>query len=318
MFVIAMRRHELFVAAWSAAAVTAAVALARWAPPLLRDALHAAPVHLVTHTLLFGVLAIALASRWWGTGGARALFAAAVFLAVAASQEALQPLVRAQPIGRDELYDLSLDVLGGALGLVLWARTDPERSRRVAHGLGWLLHPGVVAPLGLFGLYWTALGSIRAAVPWFALAMFAALPIGAVWALGVRRGIFSDADISVCRERPAFLAYIVAWTVGHLAVAHALGAPAVVMTAAVSGIVGAAALAAVTTGGFKVSAHVSVAVGLAVALAATSARAPWLFVMAAALLTWARVEDRRHTAREVAGAWALATSVAGAVFHLRP
>ncbi len=318
-------RRALFAAAWAAAIVAIAFVLGRSrapAEPLSRAAIHAELFHVVMHTLLYGVLAVALARVVWQSDGAvalraRALPAAAVFVGVAVLQEGVQALATGHRVGGEEAYDLAVDVLAAAAGLGLWARAREPRARAVAHALSWLLHPAFVAPLGLFAVYWSSSRDARAAAAWSGLAVAAALPVAALWLAGVRYGRFSDLDLTVRRERPLFLMFGVAWAGAHLAAALALGAPEVVLTMAWCGLLGAAAVGLATVAGLKVSGHVGVAVALAVALAATSHRGPYLFTMAAALLTWARVRDRCHTPWEVAGAWALATSVAMMMFHVK-
>lgn len=289
-------------------------------------ALRSEPVHVAAHTFLYGVLSMLLATLWFSrTAGdaprralvARALLAGSMFMLVASCQEGVQVLARAQHRhpSPEELYDLAVDVLAGAIGLILWSRWNRQHLTRVARTLGWILHPALVAPLGLFAIFWSALGGPRPALPWTALAVLSAAPAAGVWVLGVALGRFSDVDVSVRSERPPLFAAGLFSGLLYLALTRALGAPLPVQHLALAGLIGTSLLALVTVSGLKVSGHVSVAVALAVALAATSVRGPYLFAMAALLLSWARVREARHTPREVLGAWALAGVVAAVMFH---
>lgn len=273
--------------------------------------------HLIAHSILYGSLAVALAS-WWFPGealdasrrarGVRALAAAGLFGLIAGAQELTQALCHARLPAGEELFDLTVDVGGASLGLIAWSHFDARRRRPVAKALGVVLHPGIVGPVGAFALAWASLRDAREALAWTLAAVLAVAPIAALWIVGMRRGWFSDHDLSVRAERPRFLlaALVVA---GFAALgAHVGHAPPVVKVSTLAGLVATALVTALTTAGLKVSGHVAVPVGVFVLLAGSSQRGLWPFAVAALAVSWARVREGRHTPREVIVGWGVASA----------
>jgi hypothetical protein len=271
--------------------------------------------HLVAHSILYGSLAVALASWWFPrealgatrrARGVRALAAAALFGLIAGAQELTQALCRARLPAGEELFDLTVDVGGASLGLIAWAHFDARRRRPVAKALGVVLHPVIVGPVGAFALAWASLRDARAALAWTLAAVLAAAPVAAVWLVGMRRGWFSDHDLSVREERPAFLLSALA-AAGLAALGAQLAhAPPVVRVSTLAGLVATAFVTALTAAGLKVSGHVAVPVGVLALLAGSSQRGLWPFAVAALAVSWARVREGRHTPREVIVGWGVA------------
>jgi hypothetical protein len=320
-----MARPRTLVALAAFTFVACAFALDRAHLPegsLAAALMHAEIAHLVAHSVLYGGLA-ALIARWRFPADSldagrvalarRALGAALVFLAVAAAQEGVQALSRGRPPCREELFDLGVDVVGATLGLIAWSRADRRRIYPVARAIGVVLHPAFVGPVGVFAVTWAAGRDLRAALAWTALATLAAFPVAAVWAMGLRRGWFRDADLSVRRERPPFLAVACVAALGLALIVHAFDAPAAVRDLCLAGALATGLVTAVTLAGLKVSGHVAVPVGAFALLLRDSPRAVWPFAVAAVALSWARVREGRHTPREVAGAWGLAGASAAFV-----
>lgn len=273
--------------------------------------------HLVAHSILYGSLAVALAS-WWLPAAAldapgrarrvRALAAAALFGLIAGAQELTQALCRARLPAGEELFDLTVDVGGASLGLIAWSHFDARRRRPVAKALGVVLHPGIVGPVGAFALAWASLRDARAALAWALAAVLAVAPVAALWLVGMRRGWFSDHDLSVRAERPRFL-FAALFAAGLAALGAHLGhAPPVVRVATLAGLVATALVTALTAAGLKVSGHVAVPVGVLALLVGSSQRGLWPFAVAALAVSWARVREGRHTPREVVVGWGVASA----------
>jgi hypothetical protein len=311
-------RARSVVAAMALAFVSMAFLLERLPPAeaspfawLLRQE----PVHLVAHSLLYGALAIALV-RWWLPPSAfemtrraralRALGATVCFFAVAATQELVQALHRGHLWGSEELFDLFVDGVAACAGLIVWTRFERRRQWSVARALGAVLHPAVLGPLGVFALTWSATHDRGLALRWTLWSVLAVAPVAAVWLVGLRRGWFSDHDLSVRRERPAFLAAALAMAGVFAWGVYASGAPGVVRGFALAGLVASALVTAATVAGLKVSGHAAVPVGVVALLEATSHRGLWPFAMAALAVSWARIHEGRHTPREVAAGWSIA------------
>jgi hypothetical protein len=311
-------RARSIVAAMALVFVSMAFALERLPPAEdspLAWLVRQEPVHLVAHSLLYGALAVALV-RWWLPPSAfdaprrerarRALGAAACFAAIAGAQELVQALHRGRLWGTEELFDLLVDGVGACAGLIVWTRFERRRRWSVARALGAVLHPAVLGPVGVFALTWSATRDTGAALRWTLWSVLAVAPVAAVWAVGLRRGWFSDHDLSVRRERPAFLAAALTMAALFAWGVFASGAPGVVRGFALAGIVASALFTVVTVAGLKVSGHAAVPVGVFALLEATSHRGLWPFAVAALAVSWARVNEGRHTTREVAAGWSIA------------
>jgi hypothetical protein len=286
------------------------------------------PLHIVAHTILYGSLAVALATRWFpsealdgpdaGAGPSlrrRALFGAASFCFVAGAQELTQAFSRSRAPGGEELFDLMVDVGGATLGLIAWSLFDRRRIYPLARALGVVLHPGFIGPFGVFALTWSTLRDTRAAFGWTLVFVLAVLPLTAIWCVGTRRGWYSDRDLSVRAERPRFL-LVALFSVAVLVVSvHVAGAPVVVRDIAIAALIATALITFTTLIGTKVSGHVAVPVGVFVLLSATSYRGPWPFLLLALSVSWARVREGRHTPREVLAGWGIA-GASGLYVHL--
>ena len=126
------------------------------------------PLHIVAHSILYGSLAVALATRWVpsdaldGAGASlrrRALSGAVSFCCVAGAQELTQAFSRSRAPGGEELFDLMVDVGGATLGLIAWSLFDKRRIYPLARALvtfttsaGTKVSAHVAVPVGLFVL----------------------------------------------------------------------------------------------------------------------------------------------------------------------
>ncbi|MBX3227807.1 MAG: phosphatase PAP2 family protein [Labilithrix sp.] len=267
------------------------------------------PLHIVAHSVLYGSLAVALAAWLFPSsspGAARVVLAAGAFLLVAGSQELAQALSRSRLPGGEELFDLVVDAAGASVGLIVWSLFDRRRVYPLARSLGVALHPGFIGPLGVFALAWSTLRDTRAALGWTLVLVLAVLPLAATWWVGLKRGWYSDRDLSVRAERPRFLLLaLVAATVILVAV-HLVDAPAIVRDITTANLIATALFTLTTVVGTKVSGHVAVPVGVVVLISATSSRGPWPFLIVALSVSWARVREGRHTPREVLAGWGIA------------
>lgn len=291
---------------------------ARWWPlsPVLEMGVITEIAHVAIHALLFGLLAAAL-SAWilHRAPRTRAALGLLYFLAVVGARQGVQLLVRHARPGAEEVFELSLDAVAGALGAVGWALADPEGARRVARALGWLFHPALVAPLGFFALCWSRIGSAATAARWTALVLLFELPAIAVWLIGLRRARFSDVDVSVRHERPPLLAFAALCALGLFAGTLLFDAPRIVVSSAMGALIGALAATTLTRWGLKLSGHVGIAAGAAFALLPDAPRGALVFALMAIMLVWARVRDERHKPLEVVAGFVLAALVAGVSIH---
>jgi len=179
-------------------------------------------------------------------------------------------------------------------------------SYSVARALGVVLHPGFIGPVGVFALAWSTLRDVRAALCWTLVVTLPVIALVMVWWVGLKRGWYSDRDLSVRAERPRFLVIALCAATAVLVAVHLAGAPAVVRDLTIAGLIATALFTLTTVVGTKVSGHVAVPVGVVVLLSATSSRGPWLFLLVALSVSWARVREGLHTPREVLAGWGIA------------
>lgn len=313
-------RARWFVVIMALGLVSLALALERAQPSagsLLFRLMGNELLHIVAHSIIYGLLAVALAT-WWFPPAAldgerpspslrrRAVLAAGSFFLVAGAQELAQALSRLHAPGGEELFDLVVDAGGATLGLIAWSLFDKRRTYPLARTLGVVLHPGFIGPFGVFALTWSTLRDTRAALGWTIVFVLAVLPLAGLWWVGLKRGWYSDRDLSVRTERPRLLLIAVLSATVLLVAVRLAGAPLVVRDMAVAGLIATALLTLMTILGTKVSGHVAVPVGVVVLLSATSYRGPWPFLILALSVSWARVREGRHTPREVLAGWGIA------------
>jgi hypothetical protein len=325
-----MRLLGWIAAGWAATALTATVVLGvsgavpgRWPEE----------AHVLGHLGLCGALALLLAESAGRAGcgstadrlspsgphpnplpegeGVSASPARAAGLALAATVlfgaaiEAIQ--LRHEPHWTEVAYDLLTDGLGATLGLAAWAHLDRARREPVGHLLSAVLHPLWIAPLGLAMILYAAERSGGTAARWTAAAAACLVPAIALWAFGIARRWWSDADLSRRADRTGL--YAVGCASAAAFAILALRGPDPVL--ALGGLCAAGAVlgAAITVAGLKVSGHVAIPAALGLAMISWSARGPWLLLAVAVALSWARVAAGRHRRVEVAAGWALAAAL---------
>ncbi len=83
-----------------------------------RSVLAFEPLHIVAHLFLYGVLAAGISDL--GPRGVALPFAA--FVSIAIVQEGLQSLAIRHAPTRDSAFDVAVDLVGGALGVLAFAR----------------------------------------------------------------------------------------------------------------------------------------------------------------------------------------------------
>ena len=105
--------------------VLVAAVLERWQPvtPWIVAAMGSEPAHVAAHTVLYGVLALALVRH--DASRRRQWLAAAIFMTVASVQEGAQIQARHRLPNQEEAFDLTVDVTGATLALVLKAAALP-------------------------------------------------------------------------------------------------------------------------------------------------------------------------------------------------
>lgn len=248
-------------------------------------------LHVLGHLVICGT--IAAANR--GSVGSALTWVLAAGIGI----ELAQGIGAGRLPGPEAAYDVMVDVVGGLLGIVL---SRPGRS--AADALGWLLHPLLVAPLGVFGLVYAETRSLAEALRWTGAGAACALFPIAGWLLGLASGRLSDPDLQQAHERPRLFLLGCACVAAFFTATRE--APAALALCATAALLCAPVVTLLTSAGLKVSGHAAAPVLLATSLSTVSVRGPLLGAAVAILVSWARVRAGRHTRGEVLAAWLLA------------
>ncbi|MCA9489689.1 MAG: hypothetical protein KC621_07185 [Myxococcales bacterium] len=199
-------------------------------------------------------------------------------------------------------YDLGVDVVAALLGALM-----ADRGERSGHLASAVLHPLLIAPVGLAAAVYVVARDAWEAIGWTLVAAACLGPAVGLWVVGTTGGWWSDADVSRRAERGPLFAAGVVCAVGFLLVAHRAPAPVPHLALVAAGCAALGAL--LTRLGLKVSGHVAIPAALGLLVAPSRIAVPLL--AAALLLSWARVAARRHRPVEIVAAWLVAA--AGAI-----
>jgi membrane-associated phospholipid phosphatase len=191
-----------------------------------------------------------------------------------------------------------------------------SRRLRVARLVGELLSPPPIIVVLALVVAWDSSPTPGMAILWGGMAaLFASVVPYAVILRGVRRGRFSDKNISVREERIRFgVAAITSLLIG-LAVLAAFDAPAQ-MVALLASVAAGVACGWVITRWWKISAHAATAAGATTVLLlvfGTALLAAWPLV---GVVAWSRVQVGDHTPAQVLAGIALGLVVNATIFSL--
>jgi hypothetical protein len=177
---------------------------------------------------------------------------------------------------------------------------------RLASLISLVLHPFLVAPLGIVLILWIDLGDLRGAMGWAALcAALVVVPALAYLRRNVRRRAYTDADVSVREQRYGFYLFGgICMALCYVALLW-LQAPAVLLAGFSAALLAVAVTSLANRFWTKVSIHTGVVVGVAAMVAYDSLSVALLLAVVAVVLTWARLVTGRHTLTEALAAWAI-------------
>lgn len=245
--------------------------------------------HLLGHLVLCG------GAAWLAGRAGESWVGAATGIGLGAAIELVQ-----LPHGQtwiEASYDLGVDVVAALLGALV-----ADHGERAGHLASAVLHPLLVAPLGLAAAVYVVARDVPTAFGWTLVAAACLGPAVGLWVVGTTGGWWSDADVSRRADRGPLFAAGVTCALGFLLVAHRAPPPIphLALVAAACATLGTA----LTRMGLKVSGHVAIPATLGLLVAPSRIAVPLL--AAALLLSWARVAARRHRPVEVVAAWLLA------------
>lgn len=176
--------------------------------------------------------------------------------------------------------------------------TGAGRRLQVARAVSIILHPFIVIPLAI------ALVALRSMPPQRAI-VFASivtattiLPIIVLIIRQMRRGAWTNFDVSVRRDRPLLFVVSLVLTAALAAVEHFLGvSPGIVQGTIASSLL--IALAALINVRLKLSLHCAFTAFFATSFMTLDRTAATFLLLALPILGWSRVTLRRHSLGEV-------------------
>ncbi len=155
------------------------------------------------------------------------------------------------------------------------------------------------------------------AIKWQALTVVFLAVLIALFLIGMRRGVFSDFDVSRREERPRF--YFVTLTVAviYLSLALFLRGPLFPLSLIAFGVCVAIVAFAIVNYRLKASGHVAVASAFVLTMGVLYGPVAfggifWIIP----LVAWSRVYLRRHTASEVIVGGLIGSAITAAVFFI--
>lgn len=189
---------------------------------------------------------------------------------------------------------------------------DPVKTGRI---ISLVLHPFLVAPIGIVLILWLDTGSLLTALGWAALcAAFVVAPASIYLFQKLRKRQYTDADVSVREHRYGFYLFGGACMVLCFGVLLWLDAPTALIAGFVAALAALVIAAAVNRYFTKISIHAGAMVGVAMAVVFYAPLLSSLLLVAAAALTWARLITQRHTPTEALAAWIVASCCVIGVF----
>ena len=190
------------------------------------------------------------------------------------------------------------------------------RRLRVARLVGEVLSPPPILAVLALVVAWDSSPTPAMAILWGGIAAVSAsvLPYALILR-GVRRGQFTDKNISLRQQRIRFAAVAIASILTGLAVLAAFDAPAEMVALQVSIAVGVACGWVITLW-WKISVHAAIAAGAATVLLLVFGPALLVVWPLVAVIAWSRVQVGDHTPAQVLAGIALGIVVNATIFPL--
>ncbi len=173
----------------------------------------------------------------------------------------------------------------------------------IARFLSFIFNPLLVIVIVPFFLIYKTTGDIFAAFNWTIYTVIYLVIIATVILLGVRKGIFTDYDVSKREQRPLLFLVCIALAVFYLIGLFLFDAPSILFIVTF-GLIIAILLASVINNWIKASMHVAALAALFVAVGLVYGGYYYLLLIIIPIMAYIRVRAKRHTIPEtIAGAF---------------
>lgn len=166
-----------------------------------------------------------------------------------------------------------------------------------ARFLSFILNPLMVIVLVPFFLVYRTTGDLFAAFNWTIYTLLFLLIIGVFILLGVRKGIFTDYDVSKREQRPLLFLISIVLTVLYLIGLYFFNAPRILLIVTSVLLVGIVS-ASIINHWIKASMHVATVTAIIVGLVAVYGGYFYLLLLLIPVVAYIRVRAKRHTVPE--------------------
>ncbi len=193
-------------------------------------------------------------------------------------------------------------------------RSGPWRP--LAQALSWIFHPFVISVPTLWYAAYAMTHDAGTSAQWTGFfIVIVILPAIVFIAFRVRRGHYTDVDVSVRQHRFGLYLFGGGCFVLGTVLFAMLGAPRILVASLLAALV-ALAMGTLITTRTKASVHAGVTAGCAAVLLFVSLPLALLVCVAALTVGWARIYLHQHTATQVILGWAIALVSVAIVFPL--
>jgi membrane-associated phospholipid phosphatase len=190
----------------------------------------------------------------------------------------------------------------------------PEPWHTVAQVLSWIFHPFVISIPTLWYAAYAMTHDGGTSAQWTAFfIVIVILPAIVFIAFRMRRGHYTDADVSVRQHRFSLYLFGGGCFILGVVLFAMLGAPRILVASLLAALV-ALAIGTLVTTRTKASVHAGVTAGCAAVLFFVSLPSALLVTVAALTVGWARVYLHQHTPPQVVLGWAIALVSVAIVF----
>lgn len=174
----------------------------------------------------------------------------------------------------------------------------------IARFISFILNPIMVIVLVPFFLIYKTTNDLFAAINWTAYTLIFLLVISVFILLAVRKGIFTDYDVSKREQRPLLFLVAMILSVIYLIGLFLLDAPAILLIITFGIIIGILG-ASIINNWIKASMHVATITSLLAGLAIVYGGFYYALLLFVPVIAYIRVRAKRHTVPE---------TIAGAIF----
>ena len=168
----------------------------------------------------------------------------------------------------------------------------------IAQAISAVASPLVIAIPFSYILIAETTGNHGQALVWSAVSAFFVSLVGAFVWWGVRKGFFTNLDVSDRRQRPKLFLFAAAVCIIYLAIVLYFGGPKIIYVGLGTLLVGII-LAEIINLKVKASMHMAIFTAFSIAMGILNSGFFWVLILMIPVVAWSRLRLKRHTMKEV-------------------